>query len=378
MHVFMWGCWGLLMAYGWVILRRWYAWLKMPVVVKNSSIPQTYISVIIPVRNEAQHILALLQDLEQQTYTISNFEVIVIDDHSEDETASLIQKFKKKSDLPVHLISLQDYPGRLQKKAAITTGITVAKGQLMVQTDGDCRVTPNWLFTLAQYYEQTNVQCIAGPVALLEANSLFTRMQVVEFASLIGVGGASIALGKPNMCNGANLAYTRQAFIMVQGFAGNEQLASGDDEFLMHKIAKSFPGQIAFLKSPETIVRTAAQASLSTFMQQRIRWASKWPNYSQWHIKLLALLVFGVNLGLFSSFFIWLCRGIAGTQVVYLYFFKFLIDSLFLVTVLRFLYRKMYIAYLIPLQFVYIPYVLYTALLGLRGTYNWKSRRVKK
>ncbi len=378
MNLFILGCWSLLLVYAWVIMRRWYAWLKMPVVEKSSISPQTFISVIIPVRNEAQNIVALLRDLERQTYSKTYFEVLIIDDYSEDETAELVQKFKNISDFSIQLISLQEYPNQRQKKAAISTGVTLAKGELIVQTDGDCRVKPDWLFTLAQFYERTRSKCISGPVALSDATSFFSRMQVVEFASLIGVGGASIALGKPNMCNGANLAYTKQAFVAVEGFAGNKQVASGDDEFLMHKIARAFPGQVSFLKSPDVIVSTAAQTSLSTFIQQRVRWASKWPNYSQWAIKLLAILVFTVNLSLFISLFIWLYGAIPGTPVMYLYIFKFLVDGLFLITLLRFLYQKSYIVYLIPLQFVYIPYVLYTALLGLFGTYNWKGRRVVK
>lgn len=377
MNLFILGCWFLLLAYAWIVLRRWYAWLKIPIAVNSASIPHTFISVIIPVRNEALHIWALLQDLEQQSYLKENYEVFIIDDHSEDETFSLVQKFKNSSYLNLSLIELKDYPDQQQKKAAITTGIALANGELIVQTDGDCRVKSNWLFTLAQYYELTKVQCISGPVALMGAANIFTRMQVVEFASLIGIGGASIALNKPNMCNGANLAYTREAFLQVQGFTGNEQVASGDDEFLMHKIAIYYPGRVAFLKSPEIIVSTTAQTSFSIFIQQRIRWASKWPNYSQWGIKLLAIMVFAVNLSLFGSFFLWLADGITGKQVVSLYFFKFLIDGLFITAVLRFLYRQTYIAYLIPLQFVYIPYVLYTALLGLRGAYKWKGRWVK-
>ncbi|WP_233219197.1 glycosyltransferase [Adhaeribacter arboris] len=338
--------------------------------------PQTQLSVLIPVRNEAAPISDLLRDLEQQTYPKQNFEVLVMDDNSEDETAAEVRAFQEKSNLSLRLICLQDYPGLRQKKAAITKGVALATGELMVQTDGDCRVTPDWLFTLAQHYERTHARCISGPVCLSSDGSWFEGMQVVEFASLIGIGGASIALGKPNMCNGANLAYSRQAFLEVQGFTGNAHVASGDDEFLMHKIADYYSGKVSFLKDKRAIVSTAAQKTITAFFNQRIRWASKWPNYSGWSVKLLAILVFGVNFLLFLAFLAWLCGGLANEQLAALFGFKLSIDGIFLLSVLHFLNRKKYIFYLAPLQLVYIPYVLYTALRGLRGTYHWKGRKV--
>src|SRR5213075_2078285 len=120
---------------------------------------------------------------------------------------------------------------------------------------------------------------ISGPVKLEEGNSLFGKMQVTEFASLIGTGAASIGFGMPNMCNGANLAFEKAAFVAVNGYAGNDKIASGDDEFLMHKIHSQFPGSVCFLKNPKAIVRTNVQQSLSGFLSQRIRWASKWKFY---------------------------------------------------------------------------------------------------
>ncbi|QMU31348.1 glycosyltransferase [Adhaeribacter radiodurans] len=369
-------CWSVLGLYAWIILRRWRAWLTLPPVGNSLDFAQTFLSVLIPVRNEAAHIRALLQDLEQQTYPKQNFEVLVIDDNSDDETAALVGVFKEKSKLPVRLICLQDYPGLQQKKAAITKGVALAKGELIVQTDGDCRVTPDWLFTLAQHYERTNARCISGPVCLSTDGSWFEGMQVVEFASLIGVGGASIAVGKPNMCNGANLAYAREAFLEVQGFTGNAHLASGDDEFLMHEIAKRYAGKVSFLKDKRAIVYTAAQKSVTAFFNQRIRWASKWPNYSEWSVKFLAVLVFGVNFLLFLAFMAWLGGGFGNWQVAALFSCKLSVDGIFLLAVLHFLNRKRYIIYLLPLQLVYIPYVLYTALRGLRGTYYWKGRQV--
>ncbi len=202
------------------------------------------------------------------------------------------------------------------------------------------------------------------------------RRQEVEFAALVGIGGASLALGAPNMCNGANLAYTRAAFLAVQGFSGNAHVASGDDEFLMHKIAARYPGQVAFLKAPAAIVSTAAQESVGAFLAQRVRWASKWPHYQNRRIKQLALLVFGVNALLFLGAAGAVPGWLAGGQIALLYAVKLAVDGWFLAPVLRFFNRRHHLLYLLPWQLVYVPYVVGTALAGLRGTYSWKGRRV--
>jgi hypothetical protein len=163
----------------------------------------------------------------------------------------------------------------------------------------------------------------------------------------------------------------------VKGYSGNENIASGDDEFLMHKIQMQFPGSVVFLKAHEAIVSTPVQESVSGFLNQRIRWASKWKFYKNIPAQAIGLLVFGVNLLLFSGIFLWVF-GIINTQNFWaLYLLKSTIDFVFLALVLKFLQQTRYILYFLPWQLVYLPYVIYCALAGLRGTYHWKGRTLK-
>lgn len=367
-----------LLAYSWVILRRWAAWAKLPEpTIPASWTPTIKLSVIIPVRNEAAHILPLLQDLEKQTYPGALFEVIVVDDHSEDGTRTIVEEYRQTSALTIKCIELDSYVKQSGKKAAVQAGVELAQGELLVFTDGDCRVQPEWLQLYAFVYQTYQPKFISGPVSFYNTYSLLERMQLVEFASLIGIGGASIALGKPNMCNGANLAYTKQVFREVNGFTGNEGIASGDDEFLLHKISHLYPGSILFLKHPKAIVYTEARKTLLSFLSQRVRWASKWRAYQQWHVKLLALIVFIVNLLLFAA----LCMAVAGALPVWVFIgaivAKFAADFLFLSRILSFLGKGRYIWYMLPLQLVYVPYVVVTAVLGLAGRYRWKGRTIQ-
>ncbi|MBC5774951.1 glycosyltransferase [Pontibacter sp. KCTC 32443] len=366
-----------LVAYSWVILRRWAAWAKLPnVTVPAGWTPTTKLSVIIPVRNEATHILHLLQDFENQTYPKSLFEVIFVDDHSEDETLSIVEQFRHTSALTIKCVKLINYVKYSGKKAAVQKGVELAEGDVLVFTDGDCRVQPEWLQLFAYTYQAHQPLLISGPVSFKNTNSLLERMQLVEFASLIGIGGASIGLGKPNMCNGANLAYTKQAFEEVNGFAGNETIASGDDEFLLHKIHKQFPGKTFFLKHKNAVVYTEACKSISSFLSQRIRWASKWRAYQDLNVKLLALIVFMVNLLLFVVLLMAIVGKMPALVFIGAIIAKFAVDFLFLSRILEFLGRKKYIWYMLPLQLVYIPYVVVTAILGLSGRYTWKGRTI--
>jgi biofilm PGA synthesis N-glycosyltransferase PgaC len=246
---------------------------------------------------------------------------------------------------------------------------------LIAQTDGDCRVQPDWLKLLELAYSQSQAKFISGPVCLEDKGSFFGKMQVVEFASLIGTGAAAIGLQKPNMCNGANLAFEKAAFFEVEGYAGNETIASGDDEFLMHKIHRKFPGGVAFLKAAEATVFTPAQATLKSFLQQRIRWASKWKFYRNVPGQILAFLIFAVNAGLLIGIGSWLFGNTNSAVIWPLFIIKSGADVVFLGLILSFYRRLSLLVYFLPLQLVYIPYVVYCALAGLKGNYQWKGRQ---
>lgn len=367
-----------LLAYSRVILRCWYAWKELPVSDAPAPyIPDVRISVIIPVRNEAANIRQLLQDLESQHYPMELLEVLVVDDHSEDKTVELVHEYQGVSTMTVRLLELKHYPAMQLKKAAVQKGVEMAQGELLVFTDGDCRVGKEWLRQYAYIYRMQQPYFISGPVSFHNTDTAFERMQLVEFASLIGIGGASIGMGEPNMCNGANLAYRKDVFGSVAGFSGNEGIASGDDEFLLHKIHQQYPGKVAFLKNPKAIVYTSAHKTLISFVHQRIRWASKWKSYQSLQVQLVALCVFLVNFLLFLAIPLVLAGSLPLWIFIGAYVAKFAVDFIFLNRVLGFLGKRGYLWYMLPLQLVYIPYVVFTGTCGLLGRYRWKGRIIR-
>lgn len=368
----------VLLAYAWLILRRRAAWQDLPTSDAPAEyIPDVRLSVIIPVRNEAENILLLLQDLERQQYPAELLEVLVVDDHSEDRTVELVNEYRAGSTMNLRLLRLKDYPAMQLKKAAVQKGVELAQGELLVFTDGDCRVGQEWLRQYAYLYRLQQPYFISGPVCFHDTDTLLEKMQLVEFASLIGIGGASIGLGKPNMCNGANIAYRKDIFTSVAGFAGNEGIASGDDEFLLHKVHEQYPGKVAFLKNSKAIVYTKACKTLISFIYQRVRWASKWKSYQSLQVQLVAVVVFLVNFLLFLAIALLLAGSLPLWIFIGAYASKFAVDFLFLTQVLGFFGKRKYLWYMLPLQLVYVPYVVFTGTCGLLGRYRWKGRIIR-
>ncbi|AQG82366.1 glycosyl transferase family 2 [Spirosoma montaniterrae] len=356
-------------------LALWLTWLRMPA-SEQSALPATgpRLSVVVPVRNEAPNIGLLLNDLSHQTYR--NFEVIVADDASTDNTRSVVEQYTQMASYPICLLPLADEQTASPKKRAITQSIAQATGDLILTTDGDCRVGPNWLASYAAQYQHTGAKMLFGPVTFTTERTIFDSLQIVEFSSLIGSGACTLAWGRPTMCNGANLCYVKKVFTAVGGFAGVDHLASGDDEFLMHKIANQYPGGVHFLKSQAAIVQTGPHQSWRAFYQQRKRWASKWRAYGTVWPTLLAMLVFAWNLTPVLAAGGWLLGFLNGKAALVVIGLKVVPEFLFLRQVLVFLQKKTSVVFIPLTQVIYPFYVLFFGLAAQKKGYLWKGRKL--
>jgi biofilm PGA synthesis N-glycosyltransferase PgaC len=362
----------LFITYAILILYYWQSWKSIPEYFPDSSTPTTKISIIIPARNEQEHIQALLQSINQLSYPKELLEVIVVDDNSTDNTASIVEK------LPfIKLISLKSDNINSYKKKAIELGIAASSGDLIITTDADCTVQPNWLSTIENFYQKTNAVFIVAPV-VIETKSSFVRVfQSMDFMILQGITCASVYKQIHSMCNGANLAYERKAFHAVNGFMGIDHIASGDDMLLMYKIEKHFSGGIQYLKSKDVIVTTQPVKTWSAFLNQRIRWASKADKYDDKRMFRVLLLVYLLNL----SFIVLL---VAGFWSIYYWWFAFillaakiLVEFPFIISVASFFNKQNLLKYFIFLQPLHILYTIIAGWLGKFGSYEWKGRRVK-
>ena len=373
----------LLLLFGYALLIDYYrrAWKKIPLFDVANKNPTVRISVVIAARNEEANIEGLLNSLAEQSYSRELFEVILVDDHSEDKTWELIQQTQGSISLrSIQLKDLVKEGERLgsYKKRAIEEGISIASGKLIVTTDADCRFHADWLKTIAAFYEENNPKFIAAPVKLTGDSSLLSIFQILDFLVLQGITGASVHKRFNSLCNGANLAYERTAFYDVKGFEGVDKIASGDDLFLMHKIFLKYPNDVLYLKSDVAIVHTDTQKTWKEFFQQRIRWASKADSYQDKRIFWVLLFVYLINccfvaLAVAAFFKLsWL--------LVFLLFLlaKILIEFPFVNAVALFFGQGNLLRYFPFLQPIHILYTIIAGTFGKFGSFEWKGRKIKK
>lgn len=326
--------------------------------------PSPKLSVILPVRNEAHNIGNLLNDLLAQDY--KNFELIVVDDHSADDTIAVIEKYSSEK-----ITLLRN--DRHGKKNAIAKGVDFASGEIIVTTDGDCHVTSSWLSEIEKVFRNDKIQFAFGGVRI-QTENFFSELQAIEFSSLIGSGAAMSSFGVFSMCNGANLAYREKVFAEVNGYEGNLNVSSGDDEFLMRKVLARHPEGITFMTAKSAVVETQPQRSASSFFHQRLRWAGKWRSNTSVSTILIAFFVLAVQV----SFISLLVAGIKNFDQFFLLTIlsKIILEGIFLVQVCRFLGTRFSFNAFLILQLIYPFYVLLTGIASNFVKTSWKGRWV--
>jgi len=335
----------------------------------------TKVTVMVAARNEEARISYTIEDILAQDYPKHLMEVIMVDDHSTDRTSEIIGSY---ADRGIKLLKLnEEKPLNSYKKKAIAKAIGISSGDLMVATDADCRMGSAWLSSIVNYYESNNLVMISSPVNFFEEKSLFELMQTLEFSFLIGIGAAFIGNGRASTCNGANLAYRKDVFYEVGGFTGIDELASGDDELLLQKVAVKYPKRIGFLKRREAIVYTHAKHTLREFLQQRRRWASKSTKYKDKKVVALAVTIWLFNISL-------IVNGVLSFYNIYFFklfmiqfLLKYLFEAVFLMGITAFFKRKSLVSLLVLVIPAHVIYIVYIGLAGNGRKYVWKGRTVR-
>jgi len=365
----------LTLVYGFLVLTFIKGWYNLSLYKKSLLAPSTKVSVIVAARDEELNIRRTIDALLAQVYPKELTEIIFIDDHSTDNTAEIVASYAEKN---VKLIKLnEDKALNSYKKKAIQTAIGSCSGDLIITTDADCVMGTQWLARVVDLYQDKGYKMISSPVAYFEEKSFFERLQSLEFLYLIGLGASTIGNKSPSTCNGANLAYEKATFYEVGGFRGIDDLASGDDELLLHKIAAKYPDKIGFLKNRDAIVYTHAKESLSSFIQQRKRWASKSTRYKNKAIIVLGVFVWIFNLSIFANFIAGLFLPGYLTISFYQLLFKMILESVFLWNVTGFAKRRSLLILIPVLNVLHILYIIYIGIAGNSGKYNWKGRMVR-
>jgi len=371
------GC--IVFLYAIQIIQYAIGWMNTKAVVPYS--PTRKIAVVIAVRNEETMIENCLNAVLNQTYPSQLFDVIIVDDFSEDRTVACIEKFSKEH-ANVFLLRLDVADGK-GKKAAIRKGVLFTDATIIVTTDADCWMEKDWLTTIAASFENNETKMVVAPVAFCNEKKVFEKMQSLEFMALIASTAGAIHHKKPIMCNGANLAYLRTSFFDVNGFEGVDQISTGDDVLLMYKLSEEYPNGIHFLKDDRAIVFTHPKNNISDFINQRKRWASKPFSLLNGATKYTSILVFLTNLSSISLIISLFCLSKIdishGFTIICLILLgiKCIIDFLLLFLASSFFGKQRLLIYFLPEQIIYMFYVVFIGLLSTTKSFSWKGRELK-
>lgn len=328
------------------------------------------VSVLIAARNEGKNIGKLLQSLYNQTFAKENFEVIIVDDHSDDDTFEISENFKvSHSEMSLKLLKATGSG----KKQAISQALHAADNEIVMVTDADCELPEKWIEKMLAFYIMKDLKMALGPVLLSPADTLFEKLQVLEHMSLIASTAGSAAIGMPVMCNGANMMYDRKSALDVEEDRTDMKLASGDDMFLMEQfIARYGSKAIGFFLNREVIVKTATMPNLRAFFRQRTRWTSKTRAYTNWKIIATALTVFLFNLSIVFFFVAGFFMPVFWCFYVLYIILKTLIDYPIIRRISAFMKQKKLKFWTLPLEFIYPFYVVFTAFAGMFAKVRWK------
>jgi cellulose synthase/poly-beta-1,6-N-acetylglucosamine synthase-like glycosyltransferase len=361
-----------------LLYRYWFIKLQ-PFSLAASILPAIKFTIIIPARNEADNIGKCLRSILAQDYPRNLFEIIVIDDYSTDATPIIIQALQS-SHANLKLIKLADIladkPLNSYKKKAIETAINQANNDWIVTTDADCFAPITWLSSYNNYIQQNDVVFVGAPVVFTNDGSALQVFQCIDFMAFQGVTAAVVSAGFHAMCNGANLTFKKDVFFEVEGYKDVDNIASGDDMFLMNKIQKKYPKNIGFLYHQAAIVSTLPMHTVNSFINQRIRWASKTNSYKDVRIIVILWMVLLLNIALVVMPFLAIFNIDVLIYWLGLLAIKTLVEAMFAFKIAIF-FSIILKPWHLLLQF---PHILYTSLVGffgLFGTYKWKGRTVK-
>ena len=336
------------------------------------------ISIVIPFRDEETNISALIKSLSRLSYPLELWEVIFVDDHSEDNSVNVLKTQLQNVVFQHKFLKLKDKSG---KKEALKHGFSEASGDIVLQSDADCTFSADWLHVHNRAYGNPATKMACGAVLNNSESSIFQKFQQAEMIALMNTSSLAIESGNPIMCNAANLSFCKSVLPFVIESYQKTTHPSGDDVFLLQYLHQTFgSNSIVYLAQNESIVYTSPQSSISKLLMQRSRWASKTSKYSSVFAQFFAFLVLGTNLGFYFLLFylLFFCTENCAAFALAISS-KFILDGLMVIS-----FQKKYnlnsfenqFWILVMMSFLYPAYVTVILLKSLGKPIVWKGRKI--
>ena len=328
------------------------------------------ISVIIAARNEEKHLPNLLNSLIAQNYPKENYEIIIVDDRSEDNTVGIIREYKSKNRNITLLQVKNESKHLLGKKGALDAGIRAAKHDILAFTDADCVPTNNWLKQINNHFTD-DTDIVAGYSYVHYKNSFFKFLKNLERSSLFAVIAGSFGWNWGITITAGNMAYRKELYNKVDGFGDIGKIKSGDDVLMIQKMGK-IARRMKFMFHSESIVNTCRDETTNSQIQQETRRGSKWQHYT-FPVKIMTLFIFIYYLIFSFSFFGFLLAKLSLTFFIIIFILKILPEFLLLILFLARM-KRLKLMWIFPIaELIYIPYFVLFGLKGTFGKYKWKE-----
>lgn len=328
--------------------------------LKNNK-SSSSISIIIPCRNEANNIIECLKSISKQSIPSSQYEVIVIDDHSQDDTFNLVKNFKEIKQLSIVRNNMEG------KKYALSLGISLAKNDIILTNDADCTMHPNWAETMRNIFASKNLNMLCGNIQFTANGNFFMQLQQAESAAIVGISATMLNLKKPTTCNGANLMFSKSVFDTLGGYKQHLSIATGDDDLLLQEFFKLDKEKVAYTLNINTLVTTQPSYSFSQFINQRKRWIAKNNLYIYPYNKSIQVLI-TIQL---ITFYIALCLFTPNCLI--LIGIKYTVDIIYGLQLKPYFKFNLFLIFLMPFYQIYIFILL---LISPFIKTEWKGRKI--
>ena len=347
------------------------------------------VSVVVACRNEESNIVNLIRDIKSQNFDTERFELIIVNDHSTDATLLVLEQ-ESKNWSHLKIVNLEVLV--IGKKNAIRKGVEIAKGEIIVCTDADCRIGEEWIQTISNYFIDKNIKFVSGPVIFKSSLSWFSKFQTFEIFSLVAASASAINRNKSTICNGANLSFRKKEYLEIKEDLFNN--FKTDDVDLLQYFKKEYKNAIKFIKDRDAIIFTEGNPNLISNLKQKIRWISSSKSICDWDSFFVAILVFLMNLILVISFFLFiyflfyknesddygelliLFRVFFLLVFLFIYLIKYVSDYLLLKDVFKFFGRRELLVYLFPFEIINAIYTVVIVPLSFLFPVKWKGRKL--
>ena len=333
------------------------------------------VTVIVSARNEEDNISKLITALMKQSYPHELIKFIIVNDRSTDSTSTILSDFSNQID-NLSIITINNTPdGWAPKKWALNTAINSVNTEIILQTDADCIPHEDWAIKMVQPFSNPEMGFVSGPAPLTNKNTLIDSLYELDSLAQDAFSAGGFSQGMVFSCTGRNMGFSKQAFIDVNGYEDVSHFISGDDDLLLHKITAN-PSYLAhFVLSEKAVVDSPPPSSLSQFIHQRLRFASK--GFSYYNIKTsrslkvvlpflyLANLVALLSLFNFieTTYFLWMLPWLI----------KSFVDGSITYTFYHSISRKWSLFTMSLLSLIHPLYIVIFGAIGPFSTFKWKT-----